>query len=470
MGFRINFARRCITIIPALVVACAALPIAAAEHEPNERAAERLIATTVTVRTTARTPAPRADEVVVSSGVSLGKGRLVTFIGERDAATARFRVTLPTGDQAESKLRAWDHYSGLVLLKIDAVELPGLELAKELPKIGATVLTAAGAGIERPAVSAGILGGAERTLPVVDLPPLLQCDVRTTETSSGAAVVDREGRLIGIVAANTVPGERPGWTYAVPMSHVERLLAAEKDGQVIELKRRRPAVGFTLGPAEKEGAVQVERVENGPAARAGIQKGDLILEADGRRIRSAYQAVNRIMAKQPGDKVTLLIDRGGERRQVEVTLDAAGAAPPSALAVEGHEIQVGPQLKVSNGGANQITVRNSQGIEEVGIDAPTRARRAPADEVEMLRIQINGFEKVIRKLQGELSVREQSQAETDKLIDSLRAEIANLKGPNGKVIEPEDLTRKDRGAKDQSPEKPGPAAPMAPPAVTNPQR
>src|SRR5260221_13770767 len=121
-------------------------------HESNERAAERLTATTVTERTPVGTAAPSPDEVVVCSGISLGNGRLVTFVGERDATAARFRVTLPTGDQAETKLRVWDRYSGLVLLKTDAAELPGLELAKELPKIGATVLTAAAAGIERPAV------------------------------------------------------------------------------------------------------------------------------------------------------------------------------------------------------------------------------------------------------------------------------------------------------------------------------
>ncbi len=82
--------------------------------------------------------------------MSLGRGRLVTFVGDRDAATTRFRVTLPGGDQAEAKLRVWDHYSGLVLLSIDAKSLSGLELAKDLPKVGATVLTAAAAGIDAP--------------------------------------------------------------------------------------------------------------------------------------------------------------------------------------------------------------------------------------------------------------------------------------------------------------------------------
>ncbi len=411
-----------------IAVVMTSITAIAADPEPKQRAAERLIAATVTVRMTVSATAPQASEVVVSSGVSLGKGRLVTFVGDRDAAAARFRATLSGGDQAESKLRVWDHYSGLVLLNDGAADLASVELAAELPKVGATVLTAAAAGIEPPAVSAGILGGADRTLPMVDLPPLLQCDVRTTETSSGAAVVDRDGRLVGIVAANTAAGERPGWTYAVPVSHVVRLLAAEKDQQVVELKRRRPALGLTLGTGEKEGTVQVERVDNGPAAKAGIQKGDLIVEADGRRIRSAYQAVNRIMAKQPGDKVALLIDRQGQRRQLEVTLDAAGAAPAAAAFAETGNIQVGPHLIVSGSGGNQITVHNSQGVEEVGIEPPTRARRTPTDEVEMLRIQVSGFEKVIQKLEGELAAREKSQADTTKLVESLKTQIAQLRG------------------------------------------
>jgi S1-C subfamily serine protease len=408
-------------ISASLFIAGMCVAAIAADPDPRQQAAERLMAATVTVRMTVPAAAPLASEVVVSSGVSLGNGRLVTFVGDRDAAAARFRATLPTGDQAESKLRVWDHYSGLVLLNDAISDAAGIELAGELPKVGATVLTAAAAGIEQPAVSSGILGGADRTLPMVDLPPLLQCDLRTTETSSGAAL------LVGIVAANTAAGERPGWTYAVPISHVVRLLAAEKDQQVVELKRRRPALGLTLGTGEKEGTVQVERVENGAAAKAGIQKGDLIVEADGRRIRSAYQAVNRIMAKQPGDKVMLVIDHQGQRRQLEVTLDAAGAAPPTGVIAGTREVQVGPQLTISDSGNNSITVRNSQGVEEVAIQPATRSRRTPTDEVEMLRVQVSGFEKVIQKLQTEIASREQSQAETARLVESLKTEIAQLK-------------------------------------------
>ena len=107
------------------------------------------------------------------------------------------------------------------------------------------------------------------------------------------------------------------------------------------------------------------------------------------------------MAKQPGDKVMLVIDRQGQRREMEVTLDVAGAAPPTPVFAAGKDVQVGPQLRITGLGNNSITVHNSQGVDEVAIEPPTRSRRAPTDEVEMLRIQVSGFEKVIQKLQGQ---------------------------------------------------------------------
>ncbi len=106
---------------------------------------------------------------------------------------------------------------------------------------------------------------------------------------------------------------------------------------------------------------------------------------------------------------------------MELTLDAAGALPRGRIAVaKSRRIQVGPQLRISDAGDNRIVVHNSQGVEEVGIAAPADARHPPTDEVEMLRIQVNGFEKVIQRLQAEIAAREKSQAQTAKLVQSLR--------------------------------------------------
>jgi len=72
-------------------------------------------------------------------------------------------------------------------------------------------------------------------------------------------------------------------------------------------------------------------------------------------------------------------------------------------------------------------LRHSQGIAEVGMDAPAVERHPPADQVEMLRIQVSGFEKVIRKLQAELVARDAAQIEAQKQIESLQAEVAALR-------------------------------------------
>jgi hypothetical protein len=76
--------------------------------------------------------------------------------------------------------------------------------------------------------------------------------------------------------------------------------------------------------------------------------------------------------------------------------------------------------------ADPVPIRHSQGIAEVGIDEPAVDRHPPADQVEMLRIQTLGFEKVIRKLQAELAARDAAQIESQRQIQSLQAEVQEL--------------------------------------------
>jgi S1-C subfamily serine protease len=418
-----------------------------------EQAAEKLVAATVTVRSVAsssandqpdrKTPAtsrpkgaserdnrgadnrgadkrsPAGNEVTVFSGVSLGRGLIVTFhaMPEAEADWPRFRITLRGGDQAEATLCVLDRHSGLILLEIDNDQLPELTLARGAPKLGSAVLTAAAAGVESPAVSAGILGAVERTPTGIDLPPLLQCDLRTTETSSGAAVVDSQGELLGIVAATGQPGSLAGWTYALPARHIERVVAAKVDGKTIELKRRRPVVGFTLGGGEREGTVLVERVNrSGPAADAGIQAGDLIVETDGVKIRSAYQAIDQILKKQPGDRISFLVQRGNRSLKFDVLLEggalSVAAAPPAT------DVQVGPQLCARRVDIGEIRIQANNARAEVSVD-PERGetRRSVGNEPELLRLQLEAYERVIEGMQREIGV---LRRETSELRERLK--------------------------------------------------
>jgi S1-C subfamily serine protease len=430
-------------LLPSLVLTLAA-SVSAAPPIDAEGVADKLLAATVTVRISAPKPTPiepeapsktmrAVDSIFLASGVSLGRGLIVTFYN--NPGPARFRATLPDGEQADADLRVTDDYSGLRLIEIANQRLPGLELAVENPQaetltIGMPVMTAAAMGIEKPVVSLGILGAADRSLGGSGLPPLLLCDVRSTETSSGAAIVNRDARLIGIVAAVSSPAERTGWTYAVPARYVQRLVASRVDKQQVVLRRQRPTAGLTLGAGAKEGTVRVERVDaGGPADRAGIRSGDLLLDVEGHKIRSAYQAVDLILKKQPGDQVQFQLEQQG--RQKEVALTLGGVLAPQIEPRDPLEstVQVGPQLNVRVVRPNEIEVRRGVGIAEETRTAasPGGPDRTPRDELSALKSQLEQFQSAVTSLQEEIRRREEAQDKMSDKIESLEADIEQLR-------------------------------------------
>lgn len=379
---------------------------------------------------------PAGEQVIVSSGVCVGPGLIVTAghpLVLRAPASARFRITHADGQQSKAVLAVLDHYSNLCLLATADEKLPALPLSEGEPNVGAAVLTAAAAGIEMPVVSLGIVGGVERSPETSGLPPLLQCDVRTTASSGGAAVVDREGKLLGVVMSAELPGQRSGWTFAVPVRHVWRVLDARRPEELVVLERRRPTVGLTMGQGQQEGSVVVERITaGGPAAKAGIRPGDLIVEAAGRKIRSAYQAVDLILARQPGESLAFVVQRAGERIPLEVVLggDAGNLVQQTPAAINA------PQVNVRVIRRNQIEVRNNDAraanVAELAAGNQQQAPRAPRDEIGMLQDQLKAFEQVIVKLQAEVRRRDQLLEETNELVKSLTAEVETLRKQQGK--------------------------------------
>ncbi len=280
---------------------------------------------------------------------------------------------------------------------------PALKLAANTPKVGAWLLTAAAAGIEAPAVSIGTLAAQERSLSSIDLPAVIQCDLRTTETSSGAGVTNQHAELIGLIAAVELPGpQRNGLSYALSTRHIERLLKARTAGKLIELKRQRPMVGVTFGPGAAEGEVRVERVQpDGPAAKVGIKTGDILIEADELKVRSAYQVVDLILRKQPGDTMQLLIERNGQRQALQLELAGATGPVVAQLKSSDQPVQVGPHVKavVRDG---QVIVQGSDHSAPVAADGNNLIRRSIGDEGEMLRTQLRGYERVIQGMQKEI--------------------------------------------------------------------
>jgi S1-C subfamily serine protease len=270
----------------------------------------------------------RPCSVVVCSGVCVAPNKVVTAVSV--SSDSKIRLTFPGGKQDDAHLRVVDEFSGLVLLDSPHCPAQPLEMAAELPEEGSSVMTAAAWGVEKPLVFQGMVSGTGHMLSGMCYPPLLVCQLPTTNTSTGSAIVNREGKLVGVVVGADPAAMHQGWmTYAVPVSHVQRLLRAceESDKQghrssVVVLKRRRPKVGWVL---ESDGeTIKVGRIlSGGPAEKAGVKKGDLVLEAEGVKIRSIYQAHSHTMCKQAGDTLTYRIQRGDETLDIVVVLGGA---------------------------------------------------------------------------------------------------------------------------------------------------
>jgi S1-C subfamily serine protease len=417
------------------------LAAAASATEPTgeawQAAAGKLQQATVTVRIWEQ-PAGEDQKpaVTVCSGLCVRAGTIIT--AALAGSDSPIRLTLPGGKQADAKVAVIDEYSGLALLRAETTPLMPVALADQPPVAGQEVLAAAAWGLETPLISRGIVGGVDRQHPKIGFPPLVQCDLLTESTSTGAGVVDRAGQLLGVIVAADREAGRRGWAYAVPASHVERLLRVadeQKDDGVVILKRRRPIVGMVLEQAGE--AVVVQRVEGaGPADKAGIKLGDEVIATDGVAIRSVYQAVLPTLYKQPGDTTTFRIRREGAIKDAQVVL--GGGVPVTSAPVDFLAGIIQPKVRLARDGDGAIVTSRggSTAAEAAGQtvafpplpnDAPPVAAPTSLEKIALLEKALERYQSVIEFQQKLLSDEQKKRDEQESLLRSLRAEIEALR-------------------------------------------
>lgn len=402
-----------------------------------EKSAAKLQAATVTLRivtpATADSLSAAKPQVTVFSGVSLGNGLVITSLFATDEST--IRITIPGGDQAKAHLRVVDEHSGLALLEMDKLDVPLVELAEQPPRVGSWAISAAAWGAEQPLVSFGMVSGIDRTIPEGNYPLLLQCNMTTAETSSGAGIVDQQGRLLGIIVAADPPSKGRGWAYAVPVKHVQRILASlpqppldvvETASKVVVLQRRRPTLGMVVQQDARDGIRIVYVREGGPAHAAGIAVGDKIVRTDGIKIRSAYEAERPTWYKQPGDTVSFSLLRENETQNVEVEL-GGGETVTGVKLGELHQ----PRVVVESVASLQLNPppggRATIGELVFAHDAPTATGVARREPQKLLEDAVDRYQTFIVMLRGQSLQLEQQLSRLTEQNDALKAENAHLR-------------------------------------------
>lgn len=274
-----------------------------------------------------------SDLLVTSSGSGVvidADGTLVTNEHVVDGATA-VRVIFADGRAYDAEVVGTDSLTDLAVITIDALGLTAVELGTTVEMAIGDTAIAIGSPLGLaggPSVTVGVLSAFDRRVQIADseLFGMLQTDAPITRGSSGGALVDSMGRLIGITSAIGVSDVgAEGLGFAIPVEMMTRITQ-----DILDFGFARHAflgiTGLTHFKTEADGAVApagvaVESVIEGTAAdAAGLQVGDIIQSVDRVPVTTMDGLVVRLRFFRVGDVVTLEISRAGDAVLLEMEL------------------------------------------------------------------------------------------------------------------------------------------------------
>lgn len=226
-----------------------------------------------------------------------------------------------------------DPTTDLALLKIDGKNLPFVEFGDmENVEVGEWVLAVGNPFNLSSTVTAGIISATSRNLNILQeqaaVESFIQTDAAVNPGNSGGALVDLEGKLVGINTAIASPtGTYSGYAFAVPVDLTRKVVNDLLNYGIVQ----RGYLGVMIRNvdsqlAEEEnlevtrGAYVDSMVENGAAEDAGLREGDVIVEIDDQEIISSPQLQSVIAQKRPGDEVRITVMRDGNRRSFDAVL------------------------------------------------------------------------------------------------------------------------------------------------------
>jgi len=234
------------------------------------------------------------------------------------AGATQIKVVFANGQQVAATVRASDTVTDVAVLQADRKGLPAAVFDTTLPPVGAlAVVLGSPLGFEN-TVTAGIISGVHRDLPGsastgTALVDLMQTDAPISPGNSGGAVIDGQGKVVGMSEAYIPPS-----AGAV----ADQLLAtgtAQHAYVGIQPATLTAQIAQQLGVSQNTGVVVLQVVPGSPAATAALQPGDVITAFNGQSTSTAEEFIAKLRPVKPGDQITLTVLRAGATQQIKVT-------------------------------------------------------------------------------------------------------------------------------------------------------
>jgi serine protease Do len=271
--------------------------------------------------------APRQEGV--GSGVIATKdGYILTNNHVVDGAD-EVKVALQDGREFTAKVIGRDPKSDVAVIKIDATDLPIVPMAdSDKVEVGDIVLAIGNPFGIGQTVTTGIVSAKGRGNMGLDYEDFLQTDAAINPGNSGGALVDADGRLIGInTAILSHSGGNQGIGFAIPVNLArDEMQSLIKDGHVtrgymgVMIQDLTPALAKEFKLKDSTGALIGDVTPKGPADKAGLKSGDLLVEFNGKKVTDSRHLKLEVARTQPGETVPVKILRDGTSKTLEVTV------------------------------------------------------------------------------------------------------------------------------------------------------
>lgn len=311
------------TICLALTIGLAAFHVAPARAVPPETLQSVVSVLPVWPgRPQGGTAGPPRGNVPEGSGVVVAGDGLIATAWHVVEPAQRIDVRLADGRILPARLVGHDAASDIALLRVDST-LPAFTLAPE-PELAEPVCAignAYGLGLS---VACGVVSALHVTSAGFNaVEDFVQTDAAANPGSSGGALVDSEGRLVGMVSAIFASGADTniGVNFAVSAALLDRVVDDLSDDGMVEYV----SPGWRLTRlsraelAETAGARVADLAPDGPAARAGVEAGDTVIAFGERPVRGPRDAIGALALIRPGGETDVTFLRDGERRDVSLS-------------------------------------------------------------------------------------------------------------------------------------------------------
>jgi len=314
-------------------------------------------------------PAPQERRFGFGSGFIVSEDGFVLTNNHVVEGATKLEVTLNGGDKYEAKVIGTDPSIDLALIKIDPKGKPLSFLPlgdSDKLRVGQWVVAIGNPLQLEYTVTVGVVSAKKRHVPIgstdFQVANFLQTDAAINFGNSGGPLLDATGRVVGINTAISRMNYAEGIGFALPINEARAAMEQLRESGSV----KRGYIGITmnrtpLNESAKEyyrlpdtkGVIVQDVQADGPAARAGVRRGDIIRKVDGEIVKDNQDLVSRIASRRPGEKVRLELFRDGRNQDATVTL--AARPDPGALARGGRGVQPEP-------GAPEEEIKEASGL------------------------------------------------------------------------------------------------------------